>query len=121
MAAFEASGAIYKIFDTTQISDSFKKREFVLEMIDGAYTQLVPFQMTQNNCEKLDNVLPGTEVKVMFNLRGREWINPEGVSKYFGSLDAWKVDVVPHENPPQQQQEPTQQAIPNLPNDDLPF
>ena len=44
--AFTASGNLYKLMETKQITDSFKKREFVLEIVDGAYTQLVPFQLT---------------------------------------------------------------------------
>jgi single-strand DNA-binding protein len=91
--AFTASGNLYKVMETKQITDSFKKREFVLEIVDGAYTQLVPFQLTQNNCEKLDSLAVGSGVSVTFNLRGREWKDKEGVLKYFGSLDAWKIET----------------------------
>jgi|TARA_R110000765_G_scaffold147978_1_gene250469 hypothetical protein len=118
--AFEATGTLYKISDVQQITDSFRKREFVLEMIDGAYTQLIPFQLTQDNCVKVDDMLPGTEVKVTFNLRGREWINKEGNAKYFGSLDAWKVDRVAHETPAPAAT-PQREAAPTASNDDLPF
>jgi single-strand DNA-binding protein len=92
MAAFEAEGKLYKKMDIQQVTDTFKKREFVVEMVDGAYTQLVKFQMVQNNCEKLDGFNEGDEVKVTFNLRGREWTSPQGEVKYFSTLDAWKID-----------------------------
>ncbi len=129
MAAYEAEGKLYKKMDTQQITDTFKKREFVVEMVDGAYTQLVKFQMVQNNCEKLDGFNEGDDVKVTFNLRGREWTSPQGEVKYFSTLDAWKIDS--------QSVAPAQQAAPvsaptNIPsptdappaaqsNDDLPF
>ena len=115
--------------DIQQVTDTFKKREFVVEMVDGAYTQLVKFQMVQNNCEKLDGFNEGDEVKVTFNLRGREWTSPQGEVKYFSTLDAWKIDS--------QTGTSVQQAAPasaptNIPsptdappaaqsNDDLPF
>mgnify|MGYP003629901747 FL=1 len=118
--AFEATGTLYKISDVQQITDSFRKREFVLEMIDGAYTQLIPFQLTQDNCVKVDDMLPGTEIKVTFNLRGREWTSPQGEAKYFGSLDAWKVDRVAHETPAPAAT-PQREAAPTASNDDLPF
>ena len=92
MAAFEAEGKLYKKMDTQQVTDTFKKREFVVEMVDGAYTQLVKFQMVQNNCEKLDGFNEGDDVKVTFNLRGREWTSPDGVVKYFNTLDAWRIE-----------------------------
>lgn len=90
--AFEAEGKLYKKMDTQQVTDSFKKREFVLEMVDGAYTQLVKFQMVQDNCKKLDQFNEGDEIKATFNLRGREWTSPQGEVKYFSTLDAWRVD-----------------------------
>lgn len=129
MAAYEAEGKLYKKMDTQQVTDTFKKREFVVEMVDGAYTQLVKFQMVQNNCEKLDGFNEGDDVKVTFNLRGREWTSPQGEVKYFSTLDAWKIDT--------QAAAPVQQAAPasaptSIPsptdappaaqsNDDLPF
>ena len=30
-------------------------------------------------------------VEVFFNLRGREWTNPQGEVKVFNTLDAWKI------------------------------
>ena len=128
MAAFEAEGKLYKKMDTQQVTDTFKKREFVVEMVDGAYTQLIKFQMVQNNCEKLDGFNEGDDVKVTFNLRGREYTK-DGKTSYFTNLDAWKIDS--------QSAAPAQQAAPtnapgNFPspndappvaqsNDDLPF
>ena len=91
--AFDAEGTLHKLFDTVQVTDSFRKREFVLEMIDGAYTQLIKFQMVQDNCKKLDNLKEGQQVKATFNLRGREWTNPQGEVKYFNSLDCWRIEA----------------------------
>jgi len=88
----EVQGKIHVIMDIQQVTDSFKKREFVLEIVDGAYTQLVKFQSVQDNCEKLDGFKIGDDVKVNYNLRGREWKNKEGVINYFTNLDAWKVE-----------------------------
>jgi translation initiation factor IF-3 len=131
MAAFEAEGKLYKKMDTQQVTDTFKKREFVVEMVDGAYTQLVKFQMVQNNCEKLDGFNEGDDVKVTFNLRGREWTSPQGEVKYFSTLDAWKIDA--QSAAPAQQAAPVSAPAPaSMPsptdappaaqsNDDLPF
>lgn len=89
--AFEAEGKLYKKMDTAQVTDSFKKREFVVEIEDGAYTQLIKFQLTQNNCEKLDPYNEGDVIKVTFNLRGREYTK-DGRTSYFTNLDAWRLD-----------------------------
>ncbi len=89
--AFEVEGKLYKKFDTTQVTDSFKKREFVLEIEDGAYPQVIKFQLVQGNCDKLDPYNEGDQVKVTFNLRGREY-SKDGRTSYFTNLDAWRLD-----------------------------
>ena len=90
--AFEAEGKLYKKFDTVQITDKFKKREFVIEMEDGAYSQIVKFQLTQNNCDKLESYNEGDMMKVTFSLRGREYTK-EGNTSYFTNLEAWRLDT----------------------------
>ncbi len=89
--AFEVEGKLHKKFDTAQVTDSFKKREFVVEIEDGAYTQVIKFQLTQSNCDKLDPYNEGDLMKVTFNLRGREYTK-EGKTSYFTNLDAWRLD-----------------------------
>ncbi|MBL4632713.1 MAG: DUF3127 domain-containing protein [Kofleriaceae bacterium] len=89
--AIEVSGRIYKIFETKQITERFTKREFVVEIEDGKYPQQVLFQMTGDRCSNLDSFREGQEIKVEFNLRGREWTSPKGEVKYFNSLDVWRL------------------------------
>ena len=91
--AFEIEGRLHKKFDTQQVTDKFQKREFVLEIEDGAYPQVIKFQLTQANCGKLDNANEGDQIKVTFNLKGREYVK-EGKTLYFTNLDAWRIDAV---------------------------
>jgi single-strand DNA-binding protein len=85
--AFEAEGKLIKIFPTEQNTASFAAREFVIEIPDGKYPQLIKFQTVQDNCNVLDNYHEGEKIKVSFDLRGREW-----QGKYFTSLTAWRID-----------------------------
>lgn len=91
--SFEVEGRLHKKLDTVQITDSFKKREFVVEVEDGAYTQIIKFQLTQNNCDKLEPYNEGDQMKVTFNLRGREY-NKNGETMYFTNLEAWRLEKV---------------------------
>jgi single-strand DNA-binding protein len=90
--AMEASGKLRAIFDTKQVSERFTKREFVLELTDGKYPQSVLFQLTGDRCAVLDQFQVGDEVRLEFNLRGREWKSPQGDVKYFNSLDVWRIE-----------------------------
>ena len=89
---FEISGKIHVMNDTQQVTERFRKREFVLELSDNpSYPQFVQFQLTGNRCENLDGFSVGDEVQVEFSLRGREWKSPRGEVKFFNSLDVWAI------------------------------
>jgi hypothetical protein len=90
--AFDMTGKLYKVFDTVQVSERFSKRDFVLEVQDGKYPQLVSFQATGDRTSALDEYRVGDEVRVTFNVRGREWTSPKQEVKYFNTLDVWKVE-----------------------------
>ncbi len=92
MAELSLTGKVYKIFETTKISDTFEKRDFVIETEDQ-YPQNVNFELTQNNCSKIDDLKEGEMVTVHFNIRGREWNNTQkGEMVYFVSLNAWRIE-----------------------------
>jgi hypothetical protein len=89
---FKLSGTVKKVFQTVQVSEKFSKREFVVTESTGMYPQDILFQLTQDKCSLLDGVNENDSIEVSFNLRGREWTNPQGEVKYFNSLDAWRID-----------------------------
>lgn len=89
----EASGRIHALFDTQQVTERFRKREFVVELGDNPrYPQYVLFQMTGDRCGDLDGFEVGDPVRVEFSLRGREWHSPKGDIRYFNSLDVWTLE-----------------------------
>lgn len=91
--SFEVTGTLYKKMDTQQVKDTFRKREFVLEIENGAYTDLIKFQLIQDRCESIDGISEGAEIKVYFDLKGREWTGRDGKVSYFTNLQAWKVEA----------------------------
>jgi single-strand DNA-binding protein len=89
----EATGRLHAIYETKQVSERFTKREFVLELIDNPkYPQTVLFQLTGDRVSQLDGMNVGDQVRIEFNLRGREWRSPQGETKYFNSLEVWKLE-----------------------------
>ena len=90
----EVTGQLKLKYDTQKVSDKFQKRDFVLATdLSTPYPQFVSFQVTQDKCTMLDNFNQGDEIKVQFNLRGREWNGPQGI-KYFNTLEAWRIEKV---------------------------
>ncbi len=100
------TGTLVEIFDTIQVSESFRKREFVVETVDGEYSEVIKLEFIQDKCAVLDGYNLGQEVTVEFNLKGRKWVNPQGEAKFFNTLQAWKIGA--GENPVQSEgPEPT--------------
>ncbi len=88
----EIKGKIKNISETVQISERFRKREFVVEYASNPdYPQPLQFEMVQDRCELLDSFVVGQEIEIFFELRGREWTNPQGQVKYFNTLQAWRL------------------------------
>jgi single-strand DNA-binding protein len=85
--SFEVVGKLIKKYDTEQKTGTFQAREFVIEVQDGNYPQFVKFQLVQDRCALLDNYEENEQIKVHFDLRGREWNG-----KYFTNLNAWRIE-----------------------------
>ena len=90
--AYDVTGRLHEIFDEQQVSEKFRKREFVLEVQDGQYPEHIKFQMVQDKTSLIDPFKMGDEVKVTFNLRGRGF-NKNGQMLYFTNLEAWKIEA----------------------------
>lgn len=113
-------------YNTQQITDSFQKREFVVEFAENPqYPEFLKFELIQSNCEQLENFQIGEEINISFNLKGRKWTDKNGEIKYFNSLQAWRLDRVSAE-PAQTTPPPSQPSTEFQPDsfsadDDLPF
>lgn len=88
---FEVTGKLHRKLDEQQVSEKFRKREFVLEITDGSYAQHIKFQLVQDRVSLVDAFREGENIKVFFDLTGREF-EKNGEKLYFTNLSAWKID-----------------------------
>jgi hypothetical protein len=75
--------------DLQTFDSGFTKREFVVEVEDGNYPQMVKFECVRDKVELVDGLSVGDRVKVRFDIRGNEWKD-----RYFVNLSAWKIEKV---------------------------
>jgi len=123
----EVAGKIKVLGDVQTFgSNGFRKRECVLTT-DEQYPQMIMVEFVQDKCDLLNTFNIGDDVKININLRGREWINPEGVAKYFNTIQGWRIEKVgagaPTNTPPVEAMdafEPADKTADADP-DDLPF
>lgn len=89
----ELTGTIKVIGETQTFGNNgFRKRELVLET-NEQYPQLILIEFVQDKCDLLNSYKVGQTVKIGINLRGRSWVNPEGETKYFNSINGWRIAV----------------------------
>jgi translation initiation factor IF-3 len=93
MEKITISGEVYHIGQTEQVSEKFKKREFVIQTKEEKFPQLISLQMTQDKVDLLDNLSIGDNVECNINLRGREWTDRNGVKKFFNTIEAWSIQL----------------------------
>ena len=124
----EVQGKIKMVGDTQTFGNNgFRKREVVVTT-EEQYPQHIMVEFVQDKCDLLNNFTAGQAVKISINLRGREWVNPQGETKYFNSIQGWRIESL--------QEQTNAQGIPPVPpmdafepaddineddHDDLPF
>lgn len=88
----ELTGTIKAIDETKSFGESaFRKREVVITT-DEQYPQHILLEFTQDKCDLLNNYKVGDSVKIGINIRGREWVNPQGETKYFNTIQGWRIE-----------------------------
>lgn len=94
----EVKGTLKKIYPIKKISEKLQKRSIILQT-NEQYPQTLEIELINDKCNVVDNFKVGNPIVVGVNLRGREWVNPEGVTKYFNSIQGWRIsNTVPEVN-----------------------
>lgn len=124
----EVQGRIKVIGETQSFgSNGFRKREVVVTT-EEQYPQHIMVEFVQDKTDLLNSFQAGQQVKISINLRGREWVNPQGETKYFNSIQGWRIEAAQADAsspemppvPPAQAFEPAEN-LNEEDNDDLPF
>ncbi|WP_179333714.1 DUF3127 domain-containing protein [Winogradskyella costae] len=124
----EVQGRIKMVGETQTFgSNGFRKREVVVTT-EEQYPQHIMVEFVQDKCDLLNSYKEGQQVKININLRGREWVNPQGETKYFNSIQGWRIEAVQAQAaggdmppvPPTEAFEPVSD-LNEGDNDDLPF
>jgi hypothetical protein len=123
----EVTGKIKAVQNEIAVGASgFRKRSLIVTT-EEQYPQDLNLEFVQDKCDLLDAYQPGQLVKVHINLRGREWINPQGEAVYFNTIQGWKIELADNGGPSPQQPKSgtvapaTSQTQPPAEEDDLPF
>ncbi len=88
----EIQGKVKLIGETQTFgANGFRKRELVITT-EEQYPQHILVEFVQDKTDLLNSYQVGQGVKVSINVRGREWVNPQGETKYFNSIQGWRIE-----------------------------
>ena len=86
--SFEIEGRLKVIYDIQTFNNSgFTKREFVVEVEDGNYPQMIKFECVKDKTALTDGMQVDDPVKVTFDIRGNEY-----KERFYVNLNAWKLE-----------------------------
>lgn len=85
--AYELTGKVKLVQDPQTFASGFTKREIVVTVEDGKYPQDINLEFLQDKVSLLDTLSEGQEIKVFFDIRGREYNG-----RYFNNLVGWKIE-----------------------------
>ncbi|MDR6548509.1 hypothetical protein J2810_004599 [Chryseobacterium rhizosphaerae] len=123
----ELTGTVKRVGDLQTFASGFQKRELVI-LTQEQYPQPIMIEFLSDKISLLDTIQENTDVKVGINIRGREWVSPQGETKYFNSIVGWRLENLSTTQPTHAEPSAGQPTQPESENpfagdddDDLPF
>ena len=116
--SFDLTGRIIAIDPVKTFPSGFYKRELVLDVADGQYSQSIKIEFLKERADLLENFRAGQKVTIGVNLRGNEH-----EQRYFNAIIGWRIQHAAGE-PPAQPAPPAQQSHPvsrSQDDSDIPF
>ena len=85
--SFEIEGKLKVVNDVQTFNSGFTKREFVVEVEDGNYPQMIKFECVKEKTSLTDGMQIDDPVKVTFDIRGNEY-----KERFYVNLNAWQLE-----------------------------
>lgn len=93
---YTLKGVLQKKSEPIAVSDTFTKRDFVVEDQSGQSPNPIPVQLTQERCKLLNDFNDGDEIEIRFGLRGN-YVEPNTEypkGKNFVNIECYAITKV---------------------------
>ena len=74
-------------------ANGFKRHQVVVETGDGRWDNPIAVEFTKDNIELSKKLKVGDQVQIQSRINGREWQGKDGVTKWFSSINGYKISV----------------------------
>ena len=86
--SYEIVGRLIEKYPEQQVSEKFKKREFVIEKQNGQFVDPIKIELVQDKTGIIEPFQIHDIIKVSFDVRGSKWKD-----SYFVNLRGWKIEA----------------------------
>jgi len=87
----EIIGKVYFKGEVELIGANQMKKQILVVETDNQYPQKLPIEFIKDKCDLLNNLQIGQTVSVSVNVRGNEYQDRNGVTRFGLSFQGWKV------------------------------
>lgn len=88
----EVIGKVYFKTEVELIGANQVKKQILAVQTEGQYPQKIPVEFMADKVDLLNNLQIGQQVKVSVNVRGNEYQDRNGITRFGLSFQGWKVD-----------------------------
>lgn len=85
-------GKVYFKSEVELIGANQMAKQILVVETDSEYPQKLPVEFIKEKCDLLNNLQIGQVVKVSINIRGNEYQDRNGVTRFGLSFQGWKID-----------------------------
>ena len=110
----EVTGTVIKVGSPYTVGqNNYKKCDLILQTAEQYPQKLLIEFSGDKGIAALVGVTENQNVEVGVNLRGREWTDKKGATKYFNTIQGWRVKVIENTTQPE--------LVTESEGEDLPF
>lgn len=88
----EIIGKVYFKSEVELIGANQMKKQILVVETDHQFPQKLPVEFIKEKCDLLNNIQIGQQVKVSVNVRGNEYQDRNGITRFGLSFQGWKVE-----------------------------
>ena len=88
----EIIGKVYFKSEVETIGVNQMKKQILVVETDSQYPQKLPIEFIKDKCELLNNLKIGQQVNVSVNVRGNEYVDRNGITRFGLSFQGWKTE-----------------------------
>lgn len=88
----EVEGNVHFKSELEFIGANQLKKQILVVQTDGEFSQKIPIDFIKDKTDLLNNIQVGQKVKVSVNIRGNEYVDKQGNTRFGLNFQGWRIE-----------------------------